>query len=166
MKKYFILFSISLLANFGFAHKFYVSTSNMEYNEATKTIDVSIKMTAHDFEHILESKFNQRIHIETVADTSEIGLFIVNHMKENFQINSEKTSCEFHYLGKEVTLRDELFFYISFTNVTNPKSIQIKNTLLFSQFAQQQNIVHYKCGELSKSVTLVSSKPEEEIKFD
>lgn len=166
MKNLLALFTILLSTSSLFAHSYYVSTTNMEYNTQTETIDVSIKTTAHDFEHILETKYNLRIHIETIADSSEIGMYIQSYLNENFVIKSNDTQATMKYIGKEVTLRDELFFFISFSGVKNPKTIQIKNTLLFTEFAQQQNIVHYKLGDLSKSVTLVASKPEAELKFE
>ncbi|MBI3135120.1 MAG: hypothetical protein HYZ14_10650 [Bacteroidetes bacterium] len=149
-----------------FAHSYFVSTANMEYDAVTKSMEVSLKMTAHDFEHILENKFVQRIHIENVADTSEIGLFIQAYLKEHFVITSGGEQPLFGYVGKEVTLRDELFFYITFSGIKDPETIQIKNTLLFTEFPQQQNIVHYKWGERAKSVTLVAAKPEAELKLD
>lgn len=148
------------------AHGYFVSTANMEYDDLTKSIEVSVKLTAHDFEHILENKFAQRIHIENVADTSEIGLFVQSYLKEHFVVTSAGVAGQFGYTGKEVTLRDELFFYFTFSGVNDPAAIQIKNTLLFTEFPQQQNIVHYKWGERTKSVTLVAAKPESEIKLD
>ncbi|MBK9592800.1 MAG: hypothetical protein IPO32_15330 [Crocinitomicaceae bacterium] len=166
MKNLLSLFTFLLSTGSLFAHSYYVSTSNMEYNAQTETIDVSIKTTAHDFEHILETKYNLRIHIETIADSSEIGLYIQAYLSENFTIKSNDVQATMKYIGKEVTLRDELFFFISFSGLKNPKTIQIKNTLLFTEFTQQQNIVHYKLGDLSKSVTLVASKPEAELKFE
>jgi hypothetical protein len=166
MKNLISLFTLLIAASPLFAHSYYVSTTNMEFNTQTETIDVSIKTTAHDFEHILETKYNLRIHIETIADSSEIGLYIQTYLAENFIIKSNDVQATMKYIGKEVTLRDELFFFISFAGVKNPKTIQIKNTLLFTEFAQQQNIVHYKLGDLSKSVTLVAAKPESELKFE
>lgn len=166
MKKFIFTLIIAFTLTKVFAHKFYVSTANMEFNTVTNTIDVSLKLTAHDFESILETKFNERIHLETVADSTEIGKYVITYLEENFVLTSEGKPSVFHYLGKEVTLRDELFFYFYFKEVSNPKSIQIKNTLLFKEFIQQQNIIHYKHGELAKSVTLVASKPIEEIIFN
>ncbi|MBK7128648.1 MAG: hypothetical protein IPM74_01530 [Crocinitomicaceae bacterium] len=145
------------------AHSYFVSTSQMEYNEQSKTIDVSLKLTAHDFEHILEEKFNQRMHIEDIADSSETGQYIQNYLKENFTLSSENILAEFMYVGKEVTLRDELFFYFSFSNITNAKIIHVKNTVLFLQFNQQQNMISYKYLDKTVSVTLVASKAESDL---
>jgi hypothetical protein len=157
---------ISCLSVFSFGHNYYVSIANMEYKEAENQVDVSLKMTAHDFEYLLEMKYNQRLHIENIADSSEIGRYIQVYLAENFVLISGGDTAMLNYVGKEVTLRDELFFYFSFTHIRDPKTIQIKNQLLFTLFTQQQNIVHYKYGEKTKSVTLVPSAHSAEIKID
>lgn len=145
------------------AHSYFVSTAQMEFNEQTKTIDVSLKLTAHDFEQILEEKFKQRMHIEDITDSSETGQYIQNYLMEHFILSSENIQAEFIYVGKEVTLRDELFFYFSFSNISNAKLIHVKNTVLFLQFSQQQNMISYKYFDKTVSVTLVASKVESDL---
>ncbi len=149
-----------------FAHKYYVSIANLEYNADENKIDCSLKLTAHDFEQILETKFDERIHIENVQDTSDVGLYTIDYLNDNFEIWSGGQQCVMEYLGKEVTLRDELFFYISFWGVKEPKGIKVKNSLLCKTFAKQQNIVHYRYEDQTKSVTLVPSATEAEILID
>jgi hypothetical protein len=162
-----VLFAIALcLSVLTFGHNYYVSIANMEYKEAENQVDVSLKMTAHDFEYLLEMKYNLRLHMEDIADSSEIGRFAQQYLGENFQLISGGEAAPMVYVGKEVTLRDELFFYFSFTGIKDPKTIQIKNQLLFTLFPQQQNIVHYKHGEKTKSVTLVPAAHTAEIKID
>ena len=62
------------LSTSSFAHKYYMSVADMEFDAESNTINGSLKATAHDFEALLEAQFDQRIHIENVSDTSEIGL--------------------------------------------------------------------------------------------
>lgn len=166
MRHFFLFVFFGFFALKASAHGYYVSTAEMEYDSLTKSLEVSLKLTAHDFEVILERHFDQRIHIENVADTSAIGRYYQEYLRSHFTVISAGQTSVFGYVGKEVTLRDELFFYFTFSNVPDPKSIQIKNTLLFTEFPQQQNIVHYKYAKLSKSVTLVAAKPEAELKLE
>ena len=157
---------LMLIACSSFSHKYFVSIADLQYNAEEGKIDCSIKLTAHDFEQILETKFNERIHLENIEDTSTVGLFIIEYLNENFQIWSGGQQCVMEYLGKEVTLRDELFFYISYWGVKEPKGIKVKNSLLCKTFAKQQNIVHYQYEDQTKSVTLVPSATEAEILMD
>lgn len=147
------------------AHKFYISIANMEYNEESERIDVSLKMTAHDFERILIKKFEKSIHIEQVKDDSEIGKYCIAYIRQNFTVMSNNQQAEFKYLGKEIDNREDLFFYFSFLKIGDPKSLNIVSNLLFSISDDQQNIVHYKYKDQTKSVTLVPSQNKADINF-
>jgi len=168
MKLFKILFSLILMVKFStvMAHKSYISIANMEYNNNKKQIEVSLKLTAHDFEYILEKKFNKRIHIENVKDSSLVGQFIQTYISKHFQVYSEKKETKFNYVGKEVTVRDELYFYFTFTHVLDPLHIWISNTFLFELFSKQQNIIHYKIKGKTKSVTLIPSKRSSKISYN
>ncbi len=163
MKTLLIVILTFLSTNQVMAHKTYVSIANMEYNSKTKQIEVSLKLTAHDFEHVLEHHFKKEYHIENIPDSSKIGLFIQNYVKTHFKVWSEKKLTTFTYVGKEVTVRDDLYFYFTFSNIINPKNIVVTNTFLFEMFPKQQNIIHYKYANQTKSVTLISSNPKMNI---
>ena len=165
MKTFLIAFSV-LISLSSFAHKYYMSVADLEYDAESNAINGSLKATAHDFEALLESHFNERIHIENVADSSEIGTYMKSYLSSTFKIFSNNKELEMNYLGKEVTLRDNLYFYFTFSAPENPKEIEVENSFLCDRFTAQQNIVHYKYQNLTKSVTLLASKTKETIKFD
>lgn len=163
------LISLIILLQFtvpSLAHKHYMSIANMEYNSELKQIEVSLKLTAHDFEHILEDKFKKRVHIENVSDSSEIGEFYISYLSKHISLISANQSAKFNYIGKEVTLRDELFFYFTFTRVLDPSHIILQNSILFQLFSKQQNLMHYKYKDNTKSATCTKTTPEGIIIFE
>jgi hypothetical protein len=160
------MFLVTLSSFAAYGHKYYVSITELEYNAEKNRIEGSLKLTAHDFEEVLEAKFGEKMEIENIADTSAAGIYMKNYLIDHFKLYSGGEQAVPSYLGKEVNVRQELYFYFTFTSIVNPKQIKITNTILFAQFAQQQNIVHYKYAERTKSVTLVSSKKHGKITFD
>jgi len=142
------------------AHKSFISIANMEYNESLKQIEVSLKLTAHDFEHVLEKQFGKQIHIENVKKGSVIDKYIVSYLKKHFKVKSQNENTQLKYVGREVTIKDELFFYFTINNIEKPNTIVVQNTFLFELYKQQQNIIHYKYKGQTKSLTLVSLKRE------
>lgn len=138
----------------------------MEYDSSANRINVSLKVIAHDFELMLERKFDEKIDLENCADSSKTGLFIQQYLAQNFKLFSSDQQLKMKYLGKELNDRDDCFFYFFFPNVINYTTIKIVNRLLFSISDQQQNIVHYKHKERTKSVTLVASKSEAQLIFE
>ncbi|MFK8046648.1 MAG: DUF6702 family protein [Crocinitomicaceae bacterium] len=166
MKKIIIFVFLAFMSLPLLAHKHYMSIANLEYNKAERLMEVSLKLTAHDFEHILENHFKKRIHIENVADSSKVGQFIISYLKKHIQLTSVGQKAQFNYIGKEVTLRDELFFYFTFKKVLDPSHIILQNSILFSLFSKQQNLMHYKRQSVTKSVTCTKTAPSGEIKFE
>ena len=166
MKLKLILFIAFFSTGWSYAHKFYVSITNLEYNVEKDRIEGVLKLTAHDFEHILENKFDQEIIMENVVDSSAIGRYMQAYLADHIALYSGGKKAVPNYLGKEVTLRQELFFYFTFSGVVNPAEIELKSTLLFELFTEQQNIIHYRYKGTTKSVTLVVSQPNGKIKFD
>lgn len=164
--KRFSLILVLVLTNFCFGHKYYVSIADLEYDGIKQRIKGALKLTAHDFEHVLENKFNRTIELENVTDDSEVGQYMQVYLANHFKLFSEGTQATPFYLGKEITPTQDLYLYFTFTNVSNPRSIKVTNTLLFDHFSAQQNIVHYTYKEQTKSVTLVRSKKTNTIHFD
>jgi hypothetical protein len=166
MKNKLIFIFLLLLGLKGFAHDYYVSIADFEFNEKKQRIEGTIKMTAHDFEYVLEKKFNQKILLDELEDSSEVSNYIAYYLAKNFKIYSGGKPLVQNYIGLEVTLEQDAYVYLTFENVSRPKSIEIKSFLLYEYFPSQQNIVHYKFGKQTKSLTLVASRPQGGIKID
>jgi Domain of unknown function (DUF6702) len=159
MKTLFLILFLSASYN-GFSHKFYISIADMEYDSTLNRITVSLKLIAHDFELMLKRKFGEEIDIETIADSSKEDNYIRQYLAHNFQLYSGDKQMKMSYLGKELNLRDDLFFFFYFPNIIDFTTIKIVNRLLFSISDQQQNIVHYKYLNRMKRVTLIPSESQ------
>ena len=165
MKKLLLLLAL-FLSTGAFCHKFYVAVINMEWNETEQQIDVFVKATAHDFQAIIETSLNKRIDLDTISKNEELTNWTSNYLQKNFELTSLEKAAKFNYVGMEVTERLNAYFYFTFTEVLNPKKIKVVSKFLFDRFPKQQNIIHYKHGDQTKSVTLVASSAEGEIKFE
>ena len=149
-----------------FAHKFYISIGEMEFNQEKNRIDVSLKMTAHDLEEVIGQKFGRKIDIMKISDTSEVFIYFKDYLAQNFRVYSTDEQLLFSYLGKEIKNTEDLFVYFSFLNPKNPAKLKVISNLLYSISDLQQNIVHYKYLNQTKSVTLVASENQADIIFE
>lgn len=149
----------------GFGHKFYVSIANLYFDESTGGINVSLKATHHDFHHILEMSFKEKIFEEQVTDTSKYGRFIQKYLSAKMRLFSDGKQADFEYLGFELTDRLNIYFYFTYNNIADPKNVEVQSEFMFEHFPKQENIVHYKYKDSTKSVTLVPSQPAGTIHF-
>ncbi len=161
-----LTFGLFLFCTTVLSHKYYVAVVNMEWNAADERIDVFVKATAHDFQGIMERALNKRIDLDTIPKNDELMKFTSDYLQKTFSLTSLEIPATFNYIGSEVTERLNIFFYFTFTDVLNPKKIKITCKFFFEYFKGQQNIIHYKHGDQTKSVTLVASSAEGEFKFE
>ena len=165
MKNLLLLLFIGVSA-IGWSHKFYVSIADLAWDAENKRIEGSMKLTAHDVEDMLANKFQRSIDLENEPDSSEVGRYLKTYLARNVVVKSDGQQATPNYIGKEITMRGELFVYFTFTNVLKPSAISITNKVLFELFPKQQNIVHYAYKDQTKSVTLVPLKPDRKIEFE
>ncbi|MEO9531653.1 MAG: DUF6702 family protein [Crocinitomicaceae bacterium] len=165
MKKLLFIFAIFFCAPL-MAHQYFISIAEMEYNSEKNRIDVSLKMTAHDLEDVIGRKFDEKIDIMAISDSSKVFVYFQDYLKHNFRVISEEEVLRMSYLGKEIKNTEDLFVYFSFLQPKNPAAIKIISNLLYSISDLQQNIVHYKYLNQTKSVTLVASENQAEITFE
>ncbi len=157
----FFLFSNSTLG-----HQYFVSITELVYNEDKNRIEGSVKITAHDFEDLLSEKFDRKINLDHESDSSEVATYFKKYLFDHITISSGGVLGKPTYVGKEVTLRQDLYFYFIVENIQHPEDIKVSNKLLFERFEEQQNIVHYRYKQQTKSVTLISSKFHSRITFE
>lgn len=144
----------------GFAHKHYVSITEIEWKAEKQVFQSSIKLTAHDFEHFLEDEGLPEIHIEHMKEGDEHHKKTMQLLTQHFRVYAGEEQCEIRWLGWEVNEEDELFLYIEFVpqSVNEFKEVTVAQNLLFAKFPAQQNIVHFSSNGQLQSETLIPEK--------
>lgn len=144
-------------------HKYYVSTSLIEYKKSINSLHVTIRVFEDDFIDVLNKKFNKDLDLDSDLNESNIKQNISDYLMLNLHIHTNNQKLLFKYLGSEEK-NDTTALYVEIENLRNLKSIQIKNTMLFDTFNDQQNIIHFKSSLLKKSFLL--SKDYDTISID
>ena len=94
-----------------------------------------------------------------MADSSKIGLFIQSYIEKHFTLLSQKQKAIFSYIGKEVTVRDDLYFYFTFKQILDPINITVSNTFLRSRKIPSPlwpaSLLEYICSVMSNMARFV-----------
>ena len=152
----FILFSSAAL------HKFYVSTTKIEYVEKTQSVQIISKIFIDDLEKVLRKKYDESIVLgsENEHEKDLVKMYVL----ENLNININGTPVELEYIGKEYEI-DLLKVYIEINNISNFSSIEIENVILFDLFNEQKNIIHLNTGKSKRSMVLTRENPKGMLNF-
>ncbi|OEK09057.1 peptidase E [Flavivirga aquatica] len=167
MKLFKLTFILILLPLFAFTgiHKYYISVTQIDYIEKSRSIQITSRVFIDDFEALLRERFDENI---TLADKDEsvknVNFYTERYLKEKIKIKVNDKLVNLVFLGKEYD-GDIMRFYLEIEKIEKIESIEIINRVLFDLFEDQQNIVKTKINSKQKSFILIPQKDKALLKF-
>ena len=165
--KYFKITILLLLFPFmisSTSHKFYVSTTNMEYVKEKKSLQIITKIFTEDIEQALQTRYNPSITLDSKKETEMDESFLVKYLLHKIKIKINGKEVIPSYIGKEYDM-DIAKIYLEIENISEFKSIEIENKVLIDMFSEQQNIIHLKTPDNRRSLILDKANPKGVLNF-
>lgn len=146
-------------------HKFYVSTTKVEYKEEKKSLQIITKLFIDDIEDVLQERYSPSIRLATKKETKAAEDFLKKYVLQKFKVEIDGKEIPLTYIGREYEI-DVVKIYLEASKVSNIETIEIENKILFEISPDQQNIVHVKRGDTKKSFILDKDNPNGMLNFD
>jgi hypothetical protein len=159
---FFFLIDLQTKANVDETHKFYVSHLNMNFDEQSKTFQLSFSIFIDDLEMTLEKQFGNKTNLDEVTDSSESLVF--DYVNTHFLMKIEGKTLGLKGIGYEIE-DDIIWVYIETIQTEIPESIEITNNIMFELYAEQKNMVKIKVGERDYSALFTVKNPVEIVKL-
>ena len=156
-----LLFSLS---SFKTDHKFYVSVTEIEYNQKAESLQIISRVFIDDLEKLLQKRYDASIILSEKNDNEKITDHLKKYIGQKMKIQVDGKPYKLNYIGKEYE-NDLALIYIEIPNVPEFKNIRIKNAILTDMFSEQKNLVHVEYKGETKSLILTSGKDEDLIIF-
>ncbi len=164
LKIIFVLFLVPIMTS-SVSHKFYVSTTTIEYVKEKDAIQIISKMFVEDLEVILQERYDPSVVLDPKKET-EIDLnYLRKYVFQKFKIKINDKQVQLNYIGKEYDI-DIVNMYFEIENISVLKSIEIENKILFDKFPEQQNIIHLITPESRKNLILDKNHPNGLLNFN
>jgi hypothetical protein len=165
MKKTFLLFLAFLpLLAFTAVHKFYVSATDIEYNEENRSLQIISQVFIDDMEDLLQERYSKELFLLKKGEHPKADAYIEKYFKSKLLISVNGKQRELNYIGKEYN-NDQLVLYLEAENVETPKRISVENTVLSDLFPEQKNVVKVEYKGTIKSLLLSRDLPEGSLNF-
>ncbi|MEZ4859500.1 MAG: DUF6702 family protein [Flavobacteriaceae bacterium] len=145
-------------------HKFYVSTTKIEYKEDKKTLQIITKLFIDDIEDVLQERYHPEISLATNKETKVAEDFLKKYVLQKFKITIDGKETLLTYIGREYDV-DVVKIYLEATEINTLKTLQVENKILFEISPDQQNIVHVKIEDKKKSLILDKDNPNGLLNF-
>lgn len=148
---------------FFFAHPFYVSVTEIRFNDAKKTLEISCKLFSNDFEETLAKTSKQKVDLLHPQNKKETDDLVSAYIKSHLIISVNGKAFSYTYLGYEKN-EDAVIVYLEATKVPKPVKMDVVNTLLYEFLSSQIGIVHTEA--LGQKQSSKVTNPEKDLHFD
>ena len=151
-------------SSFNANHKFYVSVTEIEYNEKSESLQIISRIFIDDLEDLLQTRYDKELRLGNNNESSSVPAYLKKYLNKKFEIELNGKPVEVKYLGKEYE-DDMVLLYFEIPKVSSFSEISIKNALLTDMFSEQKNLVHVTYKGITKSLILNKAKQKDLLKF-
>ena len=161
-----ILFVFSLSFVFtSFAHEYYFSFAEMEYNTTNKKLELTLIVSTHDIEHWLQDKGIPVKELEDHYSDSLLQKNIGETLLKGYSVTCNKTGVIFHIIGYDVLKTGVTEFYFSSNSFELMSPLLIRYDLLMDKYPAQQNKLTFIYNSTKESYSFLPFKNEQNIEI-
>ena len=147
------------------AHKFYVSTTKVEYVKERKSIQIISKIFVEDLEQVLQERYSSRVQLDSKRETELDQNYLIEYVLQKLKFKVNGNDAPLIYIGKEYDI-DILHIYLEIEEVEELESINIENKILLDLFPEQQNIIHFSNKKNNRNLILDKNRPNGLLNFN
>lgn len=137
MKTLLVILAIAATPLVSQAHEYFFSFAEMEYNDISQRIEMTLIVTTHDFERALE-KNGQKIENIRSLNVSEVET-IEAYVNAHFNVESGDQKSRLSFVGNDISMDGTSNWYFESEPITFLESIKVYYDLLMEVFPMQQN---------------------------
>lgn len=149
----FVLVALLLLLGSWQMHKFYVSLTEVRYNEQTECFEVSMRIFPDDLDLALLERSGIHTQLATELEHKKADSLLMIYLLEDFKLRVNGEELELNYLGKEPE-SDAVWCYLESSKVSAPLTCTIFNAILTEFFPDQVNIIQVYHGKWNRGLLL------------
>ena len=145
-------------------HKFHVTNSQIEYNQAERSVEIVIRVFADDFQSAISKHSSREVKLDRPEDWQDKtrAALILAYLNENFVLKSKAgRQVKLTWVGM-AGVADMFWVYVAGKMPGGIAGAQLKNRLHCELFDDQVNVVNTKFQ--SKQIGLMF-EPKDEFKI-
>jgi hypothetical protein len=164
MKKFVAVFAFISVLFSANAHEYYFAFGEVEYNESTRKLEITLEMSAHDLESDMKrSGILLDKHIENQSQNPAFKKQLETHLAKGFGISADNSPVLLNLIGFDVLPTGLLYVYLESEPLELMKSLAFKFDLLMESFPNQQNKVTFIRNSHKQTAVFLPTKPTEII---
>ena len=144
-------------------HPFFVSVTEFNHNQKEKTVEISCKLFADDFENTLKAQYKTVIDITHPKDPKQVEKYVFDYLQKHLQVKINGKPVTFQFIGYEKE-EEAVWGYLQINNVPVLKKMEVTNNILYEANNMQTSIMHATAAGTRKSTRLMY--PDTQASFE
>jgi hypothetical protein len=144
-------------------HPYFVSTTEINYNNPGKTIEITCRMFTDNLEDALKKIYKKEVDLLHPKDKKETEKLLADYINKHLKITSNGQKLPLEIIGFEKE-EDAIWTYLEIKKDISPKTVSIENSLLYDFLPNQINMVHVMVNGANRQSSKVSN-PDKKIDF-
>ncbi len=146
-------------------HPLHVSTTEVNFNSKSKSLEISCRIYTDDFETALIKQFKTKVDLSKHDMHKEMDELVKKYLNTHLQfvVNGKVVSA--NYIGFEKD-DEATSAYLEIENVNALQKLTLNNSVLYDIFDDQMNIMHVRNGETRKSMRVNFPARELSVSFN
>ena len=126
------------------AHTFHTSLTRIDYNEKSKTAEISIQLFSHDLIPALGKLAKKAIDLEKTPDADKL---LLQYLSDKFVLQNLKGETQpLKFVGKQLEV-DTVYVYVEIQLNESFENYSLQNSLFFESYEEQTNLVTAHIGD-------------------
>lgn len=159
-----LLLFLLLFCNFVSAHPFYVSICQIDHNEETQALEVSVKIFADDLLLALKENGHTHLYLGEEKEHPDLDTIINTYLTKKLQIRIDNKTLNHRFVGREQE-KDVVWIYLEMEQVDPFHSLEIECSMLTEVLPDQSNIVQVRKSDARKNLLLNKRKTKGTLHF-
>jgi len=164
MLKWTIILLFTAITSYQQEHKFYLSLTDIFYDQEEKRLKITCDVFIDDFENLLEKRYQRDFLMLKAKEYDYTNKYIKKYLADKLSIRLNGAQKQIKYLGKDYK-DNKLRFYLYVNDVQAFDQIHITNKILMDLFEDQKNMIQVDNGQEIKSLLLEKGRSQGLLKF-
>jgi hypothetical protein len=157
-----ILFKWCIVTALSFVHPFYVSVTEINHNAKDKTLEISCKLFAEDFEKTLETSGKTEVDLTHPKNKEQVNKLVSDYLMKHLFLKVDGKPVVIEFVGFEKE-NEAVWCFMQVEGVNSLKRLDAVDKILYESYDSQINIMHVTVNGNRKSNKVTN--PEAEMSF-
>lgn len=134
-------------------HEFYVSITEIRYNDQRERFEISMRIFPDDLDRALLARNGIHTQLATKLEHQLADSLLMVYLLEDFSLEVDGQELDLNYLGKEAE-SNAVWCYLESSRIKAPKTLTIRSSILTEYLPDQVNIIQVYHGKWNKGLML------------